>query len=384
MKYLIAPDSYKGSLSALQVTKAMERGIKRVDQSAEVRLLPMADGGEGTVEALIEVMKGQIIPESVIGPLGKPVPSFYGFIPEHKTAIIEMAAASGLTLVPKEELNPLITTSYGTGQLIKSALDRGCNRIIIGIGGSATNDGGVGMAQALGYCFLDQQGKELPFGGDALTQLMKIDISGRDPRIDEAEIIVACDVVTLLCGEKGASAVFGPQKGASPEMIAHLDQGLEHMAHQVKETLGISLLDVAGGGAAGGLGAGLVAFAGAKLLSGIEMIMELCSFDRLAEDVDLVITGEGNTDFQTAMGKTPVGVAKRAKQFQLPVICLSGGLGQGYKEVYKHGIDAVFSIMPRPAKLEEAFEHGEQWIEDSLEAIIRLWVGQIPLQAPNK
>ncbi|UOF91005.1 glycerate kinase [Fodinisporobacter ferrooxydans] len=373
MKYLIAPDSYKGSLSALQVAQAMKRGVLKVDPHAIVNLLPMADGGEGTVEALVEAVKGEMIHCQVTGPLGEPVSAFYGLFPEGKTAIIEMAAASGLPLVPKELRDPMLTTTFGTGELIRQTLDRGCTRLIIGIGGSATNDGGIGMAQALGYHFIDQNGEEIPFGGGSLYKIQTIDVKNRDPRLENVQVIVACDVDTVLCGERGASAVFAPQKGATSKIVGLLDQGLAHLADKIKETLEMDVISMPGGGAAGGLGAGLVAFLGATLKSGIEIVMDECGFDQFAQDADLVLTGEGNTDLQTVMGKTPVGVAKRAKQFQRPVICLSGGLGDGYQEIYQHGIDAAFSIMPRPGTIEEAFEFGAIWIEEMVESVVRIF-----------
>lgn len=351
----------------------MKKGVLNVDPHAAVYLLPMADGGEGTVEALMEAVKGEIIYHQVTGPLGKQVMAYYGLFPDGKTAVIEMAAASGLPLVPKDLRNPLLTTTYGTGELIKLALDHGCTRLIIGIGGSATNDGGVGMAQALGYRFKDQNGQEIPFGGGALSQIHTIDPKNRDPRLNNLQVIVACDVDTVLCGERGASAVFGPQKGATPEIVSLLDYGLSHLAVKIKEVLDVDVFSLLGGGAAGGLGAGLVAFLGGTLKRGIDIVMDECGFDQYAQEVDLIFTGEGNTDFQTVMGKTPVGVAKRAKQFHRPVICVSGGLGDGYQEIYQFGVDAAFSIIPYPATLDEAFEYGLKWIEETVESIVRMY-----------
>ncbi len=371
---MIAPDSYKGSLSALQVAQAMERGIHRADPNAHTNILPMADGGEGTVDALITAMKGTIIPKTVTGPLGQPVDAFYGLSLDEKTAIIEMSAASGLPLVPEGERNPLLTTSYGTGELIRAALDRGCTQLIIGVGGSATNDGGVGMAQALGYRFLNSDGQELPLGGGFLTDLAIVETTNRHTDLDGVEIIVACDVETVLLGMNGATAVFGPQKGATPDMVVQLDQGLSRLADIIYKTKNMSIGSIPGGGAAGGLGAGLVAFTGATIRKGIEIVLDVSEFDRWVQEVDVVITGEGNTDFQTAMGKTPIGVAKRAKQFNKPVICISGGLGIGYPSIYDHGIDAAFSIIPKPASLHDCFQNGVAWIEDAVESIIRLYL----------
>lgn len=378
MRYLIAPDSYKGSLTAWQVAKAMERGIYRADPDAHVNLLPMADGGEGTVESILASVGGELINQKVTGPMGEIVEAFYGILSDGETAIIEMASASGLPLVEEHSRNPLLSTTYGTGELIKAALDRGCTKIVIGIGGSATNDGGVGMAQALGYRFYDSEGNELAFGGGYLHLLRRIDSCNRDVRLDNVEIIVACDVDIVLCGKHGASSIFGPQKGATQEMIKILDSGLDQLADVIAIEFGKGVKELKGGGAAGGLGVGLVIFAGAKIEKGIDLILELCKFDMLAKETDLVITGEGMTDFQSVMGKAPIGVAKRAKAFNLPTICLSGGLGKGYKEIYNHGIDAAFSIMRIPANLKEAFQYGEIWIEDAMESIIRLYLLKKP------
>lgn len=378
MRYLIAPDSYKGSLTAWQVAKAMERGIYRADPDAHVNLLPMADGGEGTVESILASVGGELINQKVTGPMGEIVEAFYGILSDGETAIIEMASASGLPLVEEHSRNPLLSTTYGTGELIKAALDRGCTKIVIGIGGSATNDGGVGMAQALGYRFYDSEGNELAFGGGYLHLLRRIDSCNRDVRLDNVEIIVACDVDIVLCGKHGASSIFGPQKGATQEMIKILDSGLDQLADVIAIEFGQGVKELKGGGAAGGLGVGLVIFAGAKIEKGIDLILELCKFDMLAKETDLVITGEGMTDFQSVMGKAPIGVAKRAKAFNLPTICLSGGLGKGYKEIYNHGIDAAFSIMRIPANLKEAFQYGEIWIEDAMESIIRLYLLKKP------
>lgn len=378
MRYLIAPDSYKGSLTAWQVAKAMERGIYRADPDAHVNLLPMADGGEGTVESILASVGGELINQKVTGPMGEIVEAFYGILSDGETAIIEMASASGLPLVEEHSRNPLLSTTYGTGELIKAALDRGCTKIVIGIGGSATNDGGVGMAQALGYRFYDSEGNELAFGGGYLHLLRRIDSCNRDVRLDNVEIIVACDVDIVLCGKHGASSIFGPQKGATQEMIKILDSGLDQLADVIAIEFGKGVKELKGGGAAGGLGVGLVIFAGAKIEKGIDLILELCKFDMLAKETDLVITGEGMTDFQSVMGKAPIGVAKRAKAFNLPTICLSGGLGKGYKEIYNHGIDAAFSIMRITANLKEAFQYGEIWIEDAMESIIRLYLLKKP------
>ncbi|MCF6093130.1 glycerate kinase [Microaerobacter geothermalis] len=373
MKIVLAPDSFKGSLTAKQAAEAMKRGILKIFPEANVKMIPLADGGEGTVEAIVASVGGRLIKKEATGPLGKPVSAFFGLIDNGKTAVIEMASASGLTLVPPDKRNPLLATSYGTGELIKAAMDEGVERIIIGIGGSATNDGGVGMAAALGYQFLDIEGNHLPLGAASLPKLHRIDPTNRDPRIQHVEFTVACDVKNTLCGEKGASAVFGPQKGATTDMIIQLDQELEHLGRMIKRDLNVDVFSIAGGGAAGGMGAGLIAFCNARLQPGIDFILDICRFDEQIEDADLIITGEGQTDEQSVMGKAPVGVSLRAKKYQIPVICLSGSLGKGYEEVYQHGIDVAFSIIPAPIPLQVAMEKGEIWVEKRMESIMRVF-----------
>ncbi len=353
MRIVVAPDSFKGSLSAVAVAKAMEAGILAVFPAAEVKKVPIADGGEGTVEALVLATGGCVITEKVAGPLGDTVEAGWGLLGDGETAVIEMAAASGLTLVPKERRNPRATSTYGTGQLIKAALDRGIRKLIIGIGGSATNDGGTGMARALGVRFLDAGGAELPDGGAPLARLARIDMSGADPRLAAAQIMVACDVDNPLCGPRGASAVYGPQKGATPEMVAELDAALANYAAVAQAATGKDVANLPGAGAAGGLGAGLMFFTPAALRPGVEIVLEATGFADLVKDAALVITGEGNTDFQTAHGKAPVGVAKVAKQFGVPTVCLSGGLGKGCDAVLEQGVDALLSVVPQPMTLED-------------------------------
>jgi glycerate kinase len=353
VRIVVAPDSFKGSLSAVAVAKAMEAGILAVFPAAEVKKVPIADGGEGTVEALVLATGGCVITEKVAGPLGDTVEAGWGLLGDGETAVIEMAAASGLTLVPKERRNPRATSTYGTGQLIKAALDRGIRKLIIGIGGSATNDGGTGMARALGVRFLDAGGAELPDGGAPLARLARIDMSGADPRLAAAQIMVACDVDNPLCGPRGASAVYGPQKGATPEMVAELDAALANYAAVAQAATGKDVANLPGAGAAGGLGAGLMFFTPAALRPGVEIVLEATGFADLVKDAALVITGEGNTDFQTAHGKAPVGVAKVAKQFGVPTVCLSGGLGKGCDAVLEQGVDALLSVVPQPMTLED-------------------------------
>ena len=372
MRVVVAPDSYKGSVSAVGVAAALERGVLRVFPQAEVRKIPIADGGEGTVEALVTATGGQMRQERVRGPLGEPVDACWGILGDGQTAVIEMAAASGLPLVPQDRRDPRITTTYGTGELIRAALDAGLRRIIIGIGGSATNDGGTGMAQALGAKFLAADGAELPPGGGALGKLKTMDLSGLDPRLAATEITVACDVDNPLCGQRGAAAVFGPQKGATPAMVAELDSALAHFAECAQAATERDVAELAGAGAAGGLGAGLLFFTPAKLRPGVEIVLEAVKFADVVKGAAFVITGEGRTDFQTAYGKAPVGVAKVAKQFGVPVFCISGGLGDGADDVLVQGIDATMSICSRPLSLEECMRDGATLIEEAAARLCRI------------
>ncbi|WP_434564806.1 glycerate kinase [Thermoanaerobacterium thermosaccharolyticum] len=372
MKILVAPDSFKGSLSSKEVLKAISEGIRRAID-AEIAGLPIADGGEGTVDALITSLGGKIIDVDVLGPLGNVVKGYFGVLNDG-TAVIEMAASSGLNLVPNDMRNPLITTTYGVGQLIKEALDKGCRKFIIGLGGSATNDGGAGMIQALGVKLLDEDGKDIPYGGGNLHKLKKVDTSSIDKRVYESSFIVASDVTNPLCGEYGASAVYGPQKGATPEMVEILDDNLRHYASVVKETLGKDFLDVPGAGATGGLGFSLMAFLNAKIRSGIDIVMEASNIDKKIKSCDIVITGEGNTDFQTAYGKAPAGIARIAKKYGKPVVILSGGLGKNYKDLYDIGVTSMFSIVDRPMTLQEAMINAKKLIADRTEDIIRIFI----------
>ena len=372
MKVVIAPDSYKGCLSALEVAKAMERGVLSVFPSAEVRKIPIADGGEGTVAALVTATNGQLRQTEVTDPLGNKIIAHWGVLGDGRTAVIEMAAASGLPLVPKEKRDPRVTTTYGTGELIKAALAEGLAKIIIGIGGSATNDGGTGMARALGVRFLDAAGQEVAAGGGSLAEICQIDATGLDPRLKNTEIVVACDVDNPLCGTRGASAVFGPQKGATPEMVQQLDAGLAKYASCARQATGRDVAEKAGAGAAGGLGAGLMFFTPAQLKPGVEIVLDAVGFSDIVRDADFVITGEGRTDFQTAFGKAPVGVAKVAKTHGAPVFCISGGLGDGAEDVLAQGIDAVMSICDRPLSLEECMAAGAQLIEPAAARLCRI------------
>lgn len=358
MKVVIAPDSYKESLTAMEVATAIESGFKEIMPDAEYIKLPMADGGEGTVQSLVDATGGDIVTVEVTGPLGQPVEGFYGLLGDGSTAVIEMAAASGLHLVEPNERNPLLTTTYGTGELIKAALDRGVDHIIIGIGGSSTNDGGVGMAQALGAKLVDANGVDLPFGGGALADLVSIDLSGLDSRLATVQLEVACDVDNPLCGPKGASHIFGPQKGATPEMVTELDTNLAHYAEVIRQTNGKEVINQAGAGAAGGLGAALLGLFDATLRPGISIVMDAVNLAEVVKDADLVITGEGRIDSQTIHGKTPIGVARTAKLYNLPVIGIAGSTAQDCRVVHDHGLDAVYSVVlgatDLPTALKEA------------------------------
>ncbi|MEW4264185.1 glycerate kinase [Priestia megaterium] len=375
MKIVIAPDSFKESLTALHVCEAVEKGIKAHFPNAEISKVPMADGGEGTVQSLVDATDGEVIQARVTGPLGKEVEAFYGILGDGKTAVIEMAAASGLHHVPVDKRNPLITTTRGTGELILKALDHKVKHIIIGIGGSATNDGGAGMAKALGAKLLDAKGAEIKEGGGSLDQLTSIDLTNLDSRLAEVKVEVACDVGNPLTGETGASAVFGPQKGATPNMVKQLDRNLAHYAAIVGKEMGIHIQSVPGAGAAGGLGGGLLAFLSAELKPGVDIVIEATQLESYIKDADLVITGEGKIDGQTIYGKTPIGVAKTAKKHSVPVVAIAGSIGVGSEAVYEHGINALFSIVPGIVSLSEALEKASENVErtaGSLASIMRL------------
>lgn len=372
MKLVLAPDSFKESMTAKEVCLAMESGIKKADCSITCVHVPMADGGEGTMQSLIDATKGDIYSLKVIGPLGEEVEALYGVLGDKETGILEMASASGIGLVPADKRNPLLTTTYGTGQLIKACLDKGVKRLLIGIGGSATNDGGVGALQALGARFLDIHGMELGFGGGELNKLASIDLTNFDSRIKDTVIEVACDVSNPLCGPKGASNVFGPQKGATSEMVDILDDNLRHYASIIKEQINIDVIDIPGAGAAGGLGAGLMAFLGGTLKKGIDMVIQYAGLEEKIKDCDMVFTGEGSIDFQTQYGKTPMGVAMVAKKYNKPVVALAGRVGEDIEVLYEKGIDAIFGIMKGASSIEEALLKGKENVEKTAESIIRL------------
>lgn len=354
MKVVIAPDSFKESLSALEACHAIEKGMRAVYPEADIVKVPMADGGEGTVQSLVDATGGRLVHIEVTGPLGTPVTAFYGILGDGKTAIIEMAAASGLALVPPEQRNPLATTTRGTGELITSALNEGVSTIILGLGGSATNDGGAGMAQAIGVRLLDADGSEIGHGGGELHRIARIDTGGADPRLKQVAFVAACDVDNPLTGERGASAVFGPQKGADPAMVQQLDGNLAHYAAMIRVCLGRDVARIPGAGAAGGLGAGMLAFLAAELKRGVDIVIEATGLASHVKDADLVITGEGRIDGQTIYGKTPMGVAKTAKRYGVPVIGIAGSLADGHEAVLEQGIDMVFTIVPGVCSLDDA------------------------------
>tara|TARA_Y100000748_G_scaffold276070_1_gene252228 strand:+ start:165 stop:1316 length:1152 start_codon:yes stop_codon:yes gene_type:complete len=372
MKLVIAPDSFKESLSARAVAEAIAAGWARVYPDAELLLCPMADGGEGTVDALLSATGGALQQTRVSGPLGDPVEAHWGLLPDAQ-AIIEMAEASGLHRVEPARRDVLAASSFGTGELIRAALDAGVRRIVLGLGGSATNDGGAGLLAALGVRFLDVQGAELPPGGAALARLRQIDLTGLDTRLAQVEVMVAADVDNPLCGPRGASAVFGPQKGASPEQVAQLDAALGHYADVMAATLGEDLRDQPGVGAAGGLGFAARAVLRAGFRPGVELVAELSGLAQAVQGADLVITGEGRLDGQSLHGKTPVGVARIARAAGVPVIALAGSLGDGYQRLYAEGIGAAFSLAPGPLSLEQAMQQAADQLSARAADLARLW-----------
>ncbi|EEY52710.1 glycerate kinase [Vibrio cholerae] len=374
MKVVIAPDSFKESLTAKQVCDAIQAGLARVWHDAKFVAIPVADGGEGTVQSLVDATQGRLVEVKVMGPQGKRVEAFYGMLGDNQTAVIEMAAASGLHHVPLVQRDPKLTTSFGTGELIRHALDQGVTKLIIGLGGSATNDGGVGMLAALGARFTNADGDPIQLTGGGLRELTHIDLQDFDPRLQNSDILVACDVNNPLCGDKGASAVFGPQKGATPEDVQLLDGTLRQFGLLTEKVTGKMVLESAGAGAAGGMGAALLAYAQARLRPGIEIVLETVQLAHQVSDADLVITGEGRIDSQTVHGKTPMGVAKVAKRFDVPVLALCGCTGDNYQAVYQCGIDAVFAAVPRAMSLEDALKESDFNLADLAENVARLWV----------
>ncbi len=371
MRIVIAPQSLKGSLTAAEAGLAIAQGVQAVYPDAEVIVVPVADGGEGTVQALVDATGGEIVWQTVTGPLGKPVTAFFGILGDGQTAVIEMASAAGLPLVPPERRDPRITTTYGGGELILAALDRGCRRFIIGIGGSATNDGGAGMVQALGASLLTSDGTPIARGGAALATLAQISTDTLEPRLRECAVEVACDVNNPLCGPMGASAVYGPQKGATLEMVLQLDAALAHYAGIIERDLGLSVAAIPGAGAAGGLGAGLLAFLHAALRPGAQIVLEAVQLEAQLHATDLVITAEGQLDAQTAYGKSVGAVAALAKRYGIPVLAIAGGLGDGYDGVYALGIDAIAVLTSGPMTLPYAMEHAAELMCDTTERALR-------------
>ena len=378
MKVVVAIDSFKGSLSSMEAGQAIEEGVKCVYQNAEVVVRPLADGGEGTVEALVEGMGGIFVTKEVTGPLGEKVETTYGIIESKdnlsKTAIIEMSAAAGITLVPEESRNPMNTTTYGVGELILDAIERGCRHFIVGIGGSATNDGGVGMLQALGYDFLTREGKSISYGGNGLRELARIEETNVHPMLKECTFKVACDVTNPLCGENGSSAIFGPQKGATPEMVQELDQLLLHYAELSKKINANADRFYPGTGAAGGMGFAFLTYTNATLESGIQIVLTETKLEELIITADVVVTGEGRLDGQTALGKAPIGVASLAKKHQKKVLAFAGAVTPDAKECNQHGIDAFFPILRRVVTLKEAMnkEVAHQNMVDTVEQVFRV------------
>lgn len=374
MKAIIAIDSLKGSLSSLEAGNAIAEGIRRADPHSQVIVRPLADGGEGTVDALVYAMNGEMQEVTVKGPLGTPVRCTYGILRDTKTAVLEMSGAAGITLVPDEKKNPLHTTTYGVGEVIKDAVVKGCRRFIIGIGGSATNDGGVGMLQALGYGFLDENGNQIPCGAKGLEMLKSITDADVLPELADCEFKIACDVTNRLCGEAGCSAVYGPQKGATPEMIRQMDQWLDAYASLARRSYPKADPDRPGTGAAGGLGFAFLTFTNAVLESGIQIVLEETQLKDYVKDADIVITGEGRLDGQTAMGKAPVGVAQLAKKYKVPVIAFAGSVTEDAAECNKNGIDAFFPILRRITTLAEAMEpeRAKRNLADTAEQVFRL------------
>ena len=377
MKVVVAIDSLKGSLSSLEAGQAIKEGVQVVYPEADVIVRPLADGGEGTVEALAIGMGGELVHVSVTGPLGEPVTAEYGILKADgtrpKTAIIEMSAAAGITLVPDEKRNPMHTTTFGVGELIKDAIDNGCRHFIVGIGGSATNDGGIGMLQALGYDFLDKDGAPVGYGGAGLQSIARIKAENVLPELKECTFRVACDVTNPLCGPMGSSAIYGPQKGATPEIVQQLDRALFHFSDIVQQDLDLNIREQAGAGAAGGMGGGLLLLPNVQLKAGVQIIIDAVNLNEQIKDADLVITGEGRMDSQTVHGKTPIGVAKAAKLFNKPVIAIVGSLKDDYEVVYEHGIDAVFPIIRQLKSLDETLKLGRQNLISTAQNIARLY-----------
>lgn len=371
MRIVIAPDSFKECLTAVQVCQAITKGILRVMPDALITSIPVADGGEGTVNALIAATKGYIVSTPSVDALNRPIMSFYGVLPDHSTAVIEMAAASGIELLASKERNPLNTSTFGTGLLIKAALEAGYSTIVVAIGGSATNDGGAGMAQALGYGLYDAEGSPLPLGGGSIHLMHSIDSSNVHPLLKKADITVACDVTNPLLGSTGATYVFGPQKGATPEMLDRLEENLQHFSKVIHRDLKVNVSDIPGAGAAGGLGAGLLAFCSARMVSGFELVSQLTHLEEHISKASMVFTAEGKMDFQTAHGKTISGMARMAQRHGVPVIALAGMVEGDLTELYSQGLTSAFAIADQPMSLEESKARASELLEKRTEQVMR-------------
>ena len=374
MKILVAPDSFKESLSAEDVAKAVGRGFQSIFPDAQLVLLPVADGGEGTTDSLVAATQGQRFTQQATGPLGEPVEAFWGLLGDGKTAVVEMAAASGLDLIDSSQRDPLGATTRGTGELILAAVEQGAKHVIVGLGGSATNDGGAGMLQALGLGLLDAKGQQIPPGGAGLAKLDHIDLTSLDSRLAEVRFDVACDVDNPLIGDNGASAIFGPQKGATPEMVKLLDANLAHFAKITQQATAKDIVSIPGAGAAGGLGGAFLGYLNATLKSGIDIVLDAVEYESHLQDVSLVITGEGRIDSQTIRGKTPIGVSKRAKAFgNIPVIALAGSVSEDSDVVHEHGIDALFSVVPGVVSLDNALADADENLYRTARNIAKIW-----------
>ena len=371
MKIIIVPDSFKGSLSAIEAANAVNRGVKKAFNEAETVLLPIGDGGEGTMETLVAATGGEIRKVLVTGPMNNQVEAAYGILGDGNTCVIEMASASGLHLVPEEKLSPLQATTFGTGELIRKALDDGFSSFIIGLGGSATNDGGAGMLQALGLRILDAKGNEIGRGGEELSKVEQLDLTALDNRISGSKFIIASDVQNPMVGPNGASCIFGPQKGANAEEVELLDQNMTKWADHILKSIGMELHNKPGAGAAGGIGGAFQAFFPAEMKSGVDVVLDYIKLDEELEGADLVITGEGKVDSQTIFGKTPLGVAQRAKSKNVPTIIIAGSAGHGTEELHHHGVVSIHSIINNPMTLKEAIENAEQLLETSAEQVVR-------------
>lgn len=374
MKIIIAPNALKGCLTAAEAAQALARGVARAAPNLEIMQIPVADGGDGLAEVLISALHGVQQTVVVSGPLGDPVSATFCHVPARRLAAIEMATASGLALLAQDQLNPLQTTTRGTGELIRAALELSASHLIVGIGGSATNEGGIGMATALGARFLDGNGHPVQPVGGALLQIERIDLSGLDPRLATTRIEVICDVDNPLLGERGAARVYGPQKGAAPDQVEKLEAGLAHLADVIERDLGFKVRELPGAGAAGGLGAGLKAFLGAELRRGVDLVLDLVGLDEPLGDADLVLTAEGQIDFQTAFGKAPAGVAERARAHGVPCIAIAGSVGHGLDALHDLGVNAVFSLCPGPMSLEQAMAAGGDYLSAVAEQAVRAFL----------